>query len=218
MTEIVLIFDFDGTLADSRKTLLEIANNLALEFGFDRITEDEMLRLSHLSSKDIFYQSPIPPYKIPFLLRRIKKELNQKIAILEPFDGIKEALDSLKKEGYRLGIVTSNLRENVIDFLNNNHLENYFDFVYSASTLFGKHKILKQIIKKHHLCIEKIIYVGDETRDIEAAKKSKIKVIAVTWGFNSASVLAKYQPDFIINFPQELTEFINFSQHNNNFI
>jgi phosphoglycolate phosphatase len=218
MTETVLIFDFDGTLADSRKTLVEIANNLALEFGFDRVTEDEMLRLSHLSSKDIFYQSPIPPYKIPFLLSRVKKELNQKIASLQPFDGIKEALNSLKKEGYRLGIVTSNLKENVVDFLDNNNLEEYFDFVYSASSLFGKHKILKKIIKKHHLCVDKIIYVGDETRDIEAAKKSKIKVVAVTWGFNSASVLTEYKPDFLIHKPQELREIINFYQYNNHLI
>ncbi|WP_017293110.1 HAD-IA family hydrolase [Geminocystis herdmanii] len=217
MTETVLIFDFDGTLADSRKTLVEIANNLALEFGFDRVTEDEMLRLSHLSSRDIFYESPIPPYKIPFLLRRVKKELNQKIASLEPFDGIQEALSSLKKQGYRLGILTSNLKENVVDFLNNNNLDEYFDFVYSASTLFGKHKILKKIIKKHNLCREKVIYVGDETRDIEAAKKSQIKVIAVTWGFNSASVLAKYEPDFIIHLPEQLTEFITLFQHNNKF-
>lgn len=218
MTETVLIFDFDGTLADSRQTLVEIANNLALEFGFDRVTEDEMLRLSNLSSRDIFYESPIPHYKIPFLLRRVKKELNQKISSLEPFEGIQEALNNLKKKGYRLGIVTSNLKENVVDFLNNNSLEKYFDFVYSASTLFGKHKILKKIIKKHDLCIEKIIYVGDETRDIEAAKQTKIKVIAVTWGFNSASVLAEYKPDFLIHKPQELTEILNFSQHNNNLI
>lgn len=215
MRETVLIFDFDGTLADSRQTLLEIANNLALEFGFDRVTEDEMLRLSNLSSRDIFYQSPIPSYKIPFLLRRVKKELNQKIATLKPFDGIKEALNNLKKEGYILGIVTSNLKENVLDFLNNNNLEKYFDFVYSASTLFGKHIILKKIIKKHHLPVEKTIYVGDETRDIEAAKKTKIKVVSVTWGFNSVSVLAEHKPDFLINTPQELTKIITFPQQNN---
>lgn len=218
MTEIVLIFDFDGTLADSRKTLVEIANNLASEFGFDRVTEDEMIRLSNLSSRDIFYQSPIPAYKIPFLLRRIKSELNQKIASLEPFYGIKETLNILKKEGYILGILTSNLKENVLDFLHNNNLGEYFDFVYSASTLFGKHKILKKIIKKHHLPLEKTIYVGDETRDIEAAKKSKIKVIAVTWGFNSASVLAEYKPDFLIHQPQELTKIITFPQQKNNSI
>jgi phosphoglycolate phosphatase-like HAD superfamily hydrolase len=50
--------------------------------------------------------------------------------------------------------------------------------------------------------------VGDETRDIEAAKKSHIKVIAVSWGFNSRQVLEKYSPDFLIDYPGELIDVI----------
>ncbi|MBL1209444.1 HAD hydrolase-like protein [Geminocystis sp. GBBB08] len=209
MIEKVLIFDFDGTLADSRLTLVKIANELADEFGYEKVTEDEMIRLSKLSSKDIFLQSPIPAYKIPFLLRRVKKELNQHIANLKPFSGIKEALINLKKQGFTHGIVTSNLENNVLDFLKNNELECYFDFIYSANTLFGKNKVINKLIKKHQLLIDTIFYVGDETRDIEAAQKSKIKVIAVTWGFNSADVLAEYNPDFLIDKPQQLSEIFN---------
>jgi phosphoglycolate phosphatase len=206
MAEKVFIFDFDGTLADSRTTLVKIANELADEFGYDQVTEDEISRLSNLSSKDIILQSPIPAYKIPFLLRRVKKELNQHIANLKPFIGIKEALMNLKQQGFNLGIVTSNMEDNVLDFLKNNELESYFDFVYSANTLFGKNKTINKLIKKHELLIDEIVYVGDETRDIEAAKKSKIKVIAVAWGFNSADILAQHQPDFLIEKPQQLSE------------
>ncbi len=206
MTEKVFIFDFDGTLADSRMTLVKIANELADEFGYEQVTEDEIIRLSNLSSRDVILQSPIPAYKIPFLLRRIKKELNQYIANLQPFMGIKEALTNLKQQGFNLGIVTSNMEENVLNFLKNNELEYYFDFVYSANTLFGKNKIINKLIKKRQLLIDEIVYVGDETRDIEAAKKSKIKVAAVTWGFNSADVLAQHQPDFLIDKPQQLSE------------
>ncbi|BAQ63509.1 HAD hydrolase-like protein [Geminocystis sp. NIES-3709] len=209
MTQKVLIFDFDGTLADSRKTLVHIANKLAGEFGFDRVTEDEIIRLSNLSSREIVQQSPIPTYKIPFLLRRVKKELNQEIKKLQPFIGIKETLNSLKSQGFLLGIVTSNIENNVLDFLKSNQLENHFDFIYSGSSLFGKDKIIKKVIQKHQLLTDHIVYIGDETRDIEAAKKSKIKVVAVTWGFNSAHILAQHNPDFLIHQPQELTEIFN---------
>lgn len=206
MAEKVFIFDFDGTLVDSRTTLVKIANELADEFGYDQVTEDEIRRLSNLSSRDIILQSPIPAYKIPFLLRRVKKELNQHIANLKPFIGIKEALIKLKQQGFDLGIVTSNMEDNVLHFLKNNELESYFDFVYSANTLFGKNKVINKLIKKHELIMDEIVYVGDETRDIEAAKKSKIKVVAVSWGFNSADILAQHQPDFLINKPQQLSE------------
>ncbi|WPF90400.1 HAD-IA family hydrolase [Cyanobacterium aponinum AL20118] len=204
----VLIFDFDGTIADSRITLVKIANELADEFGYDPVTESDIVRLSNLSSKDVIIQSPIPAYKIPFLLRRVKRQLNEHIAYLQPFEGMEEALSNLKKKGCYLGIITSNLGANVSLFLRKNSLDNYFDFVYSANTLFGKNKVINKAIDKHHLLKDEVIYIGDETRDIEAAKKSNIKVAAVTWGFNSASVLKKYNPDFILNKPQELLDII----------
>jgi len=53
---------------------------------------------------------------------------------------------------------------------------------------------------------EEVIYVGDETRDIEASQKINIKVIVVSWGFNSRTVLAEHNPDFLIHQPQELIE------------
>lgn len=204
----VLIFDFDGTIADSRITLVKIANELAEEFGYDPVTESDIVRLSNLSSKDVIVQSPIPAYKIPFLLRRVKRQLNEHIAYLKPFEGMEEALSNLKNKGCYLGIITSNLGANVSLFLRKNNLDNYFDFVYSANTLFGKNKVINKAINKHHLLKDEVVYIGDETRDIEAAKKSNIKVAAVTWGFNSATVLKEYNPDFILDKPQELLDII----------
>lgn len=204
MSEKLIIFDFDGTIADSRNTIVEIANRLAIEFGYEPVDEEELLRLSQLSSREIIQQSPVPFYKIPFLLGRLKKELNKEISDLKPFSGITDSLAQLKENGYILGIITSNIEDNVIAFLTNNNLDSFFEFIHTGTTLFGKHKIINRLIKRRNLSLEGIVYVGDETRDIEAAKKSKIKVIAVSWGFNSPNILAEYKPDFLIHHPQEL--------------
>jgi len=204
MSNKAIIFDFDGTIADTFTSLVEIVNDLALEFNYLPLNQTEVLRLTNLSSKEIIKESPVGLHKVPFFLHKIKKELNKKIADLQPFPKMKETLGDLKDEGYILGIITSNLESNVVDFLLNNNLNIYFDFIYSTNTLFGKHRTINKVMKKHKLLPENTIYVGDETRDIESAKKSNIKVVAVSWGFNSPHVLEDYSPDFMIDNPQEL--------------
>ena len=84
-----------------------------------------------------------------------------------------------------------------------------FDFIVSGITLFSKHRSIKKYLKSEKIELEEIVYIGDEIRDINAAKKAKVKVIAVTWGFNSKEVLSEYQPDALVDQPQELIEVIN---------
>ena len=74
--------------------------------------------------------------------------------------------------------------------------------------LFGKERVLRQIIRKNQLNPAQVIYVGDETRDVEAARKTAIRVIAVGWGFNTSQALARHQPDFLIQRPGELVEVV----------
>jgi phosphoglycolate phosphatase len=202
----VIIFDFDGTIADSRDAFVNIVNRLAPTFGYQPVGTSELEELTNLSSEEIIKRAKICQLKIPFILRQIKKELNKEIGNLKPIYQIGNSLISLKQEGYQLGIITSNLKENVEIFLKNNQLDELFNFVCSGITLFGKNKVIDKFIKQNNLQPHEVIYVGDETRDITAAKKSKVRVIAVAWGFNSPEILAKFQPDFLLDNPQELVE------------
>ncbi|MBH8561152.1 HAD-IA family hydrolase [Nostoc sp. CENA67] len=206
MTQKVIIFDFDGTIADTVDALVVIANRLAVEFGYVQITQEELALLRNLTSREIIKYSGISLFKIPFLLKKVKSELKDKIHEFKPIPGIQEALVELQYQGYSLGIITSNSKENVTDFLKINELDNLFDFIYSGVTIFGKTTIINNVLRQKQLKPQSVIYVGDETRDIEASKKANIKVIAVTWGFNSPEVLAKQNPDFLIDQPSELLE------------
>ncbi|PMB02817.1 carotenoid oxygenase, partial [Fischerella thermalis CCMEE 5196] len=84
-----------------------------------------------------------------------------------------------------------------------------FEFIYSGITIFGKTTIINNLLKQKQLKPEEVIYVGDETRDIEASKKANIKVVAVSWGFNSPEVLAKQNPNYLIHHPSELLDVVN---------
>ena len=202
----VIIFDFDGTIADTLEPLLAIANHLAEEFGYPEITIDQLKRLQTLDTRDIIRQSQVPVLKIPFLLRRLKAELNQKITTVQPIVGIPEALAELKQHHHTLGIVTSNSEENVSAFLQQHRLLHLFDFVKSGTTIFGKHRVINRLLKQKKMLVDQTIYVGDETRDIESAKAINMRIISVSWGFNDHSVLARYHPNQLIDHPQFLLQ------------
>jgi HAD superfamily hydrolase (TIGR01509 family) len=204
----VIIFDFDGTLADTVDILLSITNRLSAEFGFKSATKEELAQLSNLNSWQILQYSGISLFKFPLLIRRLKAELHREIPHIQLFPGIKEVLLELKKRGFQLGIITSNSRENVLGALEKNGLQDTFTFIYSGST-FGKHKVINKWLRIENIHTEKVVYVGDEIRDIDAAKKTGIKIIAVGWGFNSPQALAAQNPNFLIERPQELIEIMN---------
>ena len=204
----VIIFDFDGTLADTIDILLSITNRLSAAFGFKSATKEELAQLSNLNSWQILQYSGISIFKFPLLIRRLKAELHSEVPNIQLFPGIKEVLLELKKRGFQLGIITSNSRENVLGALEKNGLQDTFTFIYSGST-FGKHKVISKWLRIENIHTEKVVYVGDEIRDIDAAKKTGIKVIAVGWGFNSPQALAAQNPNFLIERPQELIEIMN---------
>jgi phosphoglycolate phosphatase len=110
------------------------------------------------------------------------------------------------KSNYKIGIVSSNSKDIIIDTLKKDNIENLFEFVYSESSLFGKHLVLKKMCKKHNINPLDVIYVGDEDRDIIAAKKAGIKNIAVTWGFNSKEKLSRENPDYLVDSPMQILE------------
>ena len=217
MSAKVVLFDFDGTIADTYQAIADITNKLSTEFGYKALNQEEQLLLKNLSSRDIVKRSEISIFKLPFLVRRVRAELSKEIGELLPIENLSQILFELKEQGYVLGIVTSNVKENVDIFLRNNKLESLFTYVYSSTAIFGKHRVINQVIKAHKLRKSDVIYIGDETRDIRSARKSNIAVAAVSWGFNTKEILQEHQPDFLVDTPQELLEAINLYhfQHTN---
>ncbi|MEB3175800.1 MAG: HAD hydrolase-like protein [Cyanobacteriota bacterium] len=199
-----ILFDFDGTIADTQEAFLTIVNRLAPEFGYPPVDQAQLAYLKTLSSGEVIRYARISPLKIPFILKRLKKELGKTITELQPYPGMASMLTALKSQDYFLGIVTSNSLENVSAFLAKNELDGIFDVIHSGTTLFGKNRIINRLLRERRLPAETVIYVGDETRDVVAAQKSHITMVAVGWGFNSPGILMEYHPDYLIYHPQEL--------------
>ena len=209
MKKYFLLFDFDGTLADSIHLGLRIANSIAPDFGIKPFTEEQFQLLRTKSIPKALKELKIPLYKLPLAIPHALSEYRHLIHELEPFAGIPEVLKNLHEAGHRLSLLSSNTKENVNHFLAQHQLQ-YFDWVEGTSGILNKYNSLKRQIKKHALDKSRVIYIGDEIRDIDAAKKIGISVIAVTWGFHTAELLKSHQPDFIVNRPEEILEVLEF--------
>jgi phosphoglycolate phosphatase-like HAD superfamily hydrolase len=205
----VIAFDFDGTIADTLEALWRIGNQLAPTFGYQPVTPEQFQQLRYLHPREILRRSNIAAWKLPFLLRQIRRELKQEVRSLRLIPGIKEALIALAQLDYRLGIVTSNSQANVEIFLQVHDLADIFSFIDSEPKVLGKANTLRRLLKREQLSQEQVIYVGDEVRDIEAAQQNQIRVIAVTWGFNAPEVLAAQAPDDLVHHPQELVQVVS---------
>lgn len=184
-----LIFDFDGTLVDSFRTVMEKFNLLADEFNFRKINGDKIDGLRDLTSRELIQYLKIPIYKIPSVLRSARKHMRSEMQALLPFTNLPAILQELHDMKIPLGILTSNSAENVTRWLERNKMEHLFNFIHIESSYFGKNRILRKILKKYKIDKSQTFYIGDETRDVEAAKECGIYSIAVTWGFNSEKIL-----------------------------
>ena len=203
-----LLFDFDGTIADSIQLGLKIANKLAPQFGFPTFTENDIQHFRSLTWHKIAAETKIPFYKIPKIVTRAIKEYKHLISELEPCAGIVEMLNEFTSKAIPMALLSSNTKENVDIFLKSYKL-NSFLWIEGTSGILNKAKDIKKRLKKHQLTSDAVIYIGDEVRDIEAAHKCGLKSIAVTWGFHTADFLESYHPDYIVNKPKEIVEIVS---------
>ncbi len=207
MKKRILIFDFDGTIADTFHAMIQISNQLAEEYHFKQITLTEAERMKDNTLKETIHQLNIPLFKIPIIVAKAKSELFKDIAKILPVTGLKEILTQLKMLGIQMGILTSNSTQNVEEFLKNHDLQ-VFEFIKSTSKIWGKDIHLSKIITARNFSLNDVIYVGDEARDVDAARRSGIKVAAVTWGYNSGKTLLAHSPDYLVHRPEELLQLI----------
>jgi len=205
MKKDVLVFDFDGTIADTFQAILHISNRLSKQFKYKMLDPDEAEYLKDKTLKETIDHLRVPILQLPAILFKARNELHKEIESVQPINGLKEILIQLKAFGFEMGIISSNSRKNVRRFLKSNNLD-LFDFISTSSKLWGKNRCIKKTLKMNSINNQDVVYIGDEIRDIVAAKKAGVRVAAVTWGYNSSKALIEQSPDYVVNNPKELID------------
>jgi phosphoglycolate phosphatase len=211
MTLQTVIFDFDGTIANSFEVALKIANTIAPEYGYRPARSDEVEALRRASYRDVASQLGVAWHKIPLIAARVRRELSRSLEQMQTFEGLPGVLSELRGRGLRLGILTSNAKSNVERFLTLRGLP-HFDFISTSSSVWGKERRLKALLRAHGLASSQVAYVGDEVRDIEATKPLDICMIAVAWGYTAPALLSAHTPDYLIDSPGELLSLLRLGE------
>lgn len=209
----VAIFDFDGTICPSFHLFIAELNALSNEYGHKKINPDEIENYRNLSAKNVVKTLGVSGFKLPFLIRKLRQNAKKQLLELHPSPQIAQVLQELQSKGISLGILTSNSEINVRLYLQKYGIH-FFDFIYSGNNVFGKASHLRTILKKGQLNPkqDRILYIGDEARDMEAAKQAGITGVAVTWGYNSSDLLKQTHPDHLCDRPDQLLALINIQQ------
>lgn len=192
-----VIFDFDGTIADSFEVFVEVLSE-AINHKFEK---DEIAKLRGLPTRQIMKELGVKKWQLPLIAIKGKRSLGNKMERVEPFAGINEVLKELHGKDYKIYILSTNTNKNINEFLKKYGLDELIDEVYADIGLFAKVKWLKKLMSKHKLSPAECVYVGDETRDIEASHKVDIKCIAVTWGYSTPASLESHKPYALVKKP-----------------
>ena len=137
------------------------------------------------------------------------RDRGKRIDDVQIFPGIVKTIQDLHAEGHNLFIVSSNSSHNVIKFLTFHKIEKNFVGVEGSVSLFSKNKALIKILKFNALNPTETWYIGDEIRDIQAAKSVNVRNIAVTWGFTAKNILSAQEPTALADKPTDIMAILN---------
>jgi phosphoglycolate phosphatase len=201
----VVIFDFDGTLADSVGWFCDVVNELARRYEFKETTPEQRDELRLKSPMEILSALGIPKWKLPAIAKHTRALAAQNIHRIKLFSWVGDLLFELKSNGMMIAVVSSNSAANIQFVLG--PYASLIDHYETGSSLLGKSAKFKRVLKLLDVRPGEAVSVGDEVRDINAARRAGILSIGVAWGASHGDALVAAQATLAIT-PDDLKAFL----------
>ncbi len=198
----LLLFDFDGVLVDSldvyEKTVTDCLNVIGQPLSRGR---EEFLELF----EDNFYASLADKGvdMDKFMTASLDILAGVNYAEMKPFDAMRPVLRDLKKN-HPMVVISSNDTPTILEALRLYDFEGIFDEVLGSDFMLSKKDKILHVIKKYHVGLEDIYYIGDTTGDIKEGRQAGVKTVGVTWGWHSKELMAQAAPDYLFDRPEDL--------------
>lgn len=201
----LVMFDFDGTLADSFPWFAQVVNTIADTHRFKRIEAHEVDMLRGYSARQVIRHLKVPWWKLPRIGRDMRRMTAENIDQVTLFDGVDDMLRQISEAGVTIALVTSNSYNNARRVLGpaNAARITYYE---CGAAMFGKHARFRRVLKQSGVAPHEALSIGDELRDLEAARKARIPFGAVGWGFTQVEALKAQQPAELFTRVDEIVE------------
>jgi phosphoglycolate phosphatase len=194
----LIIFDVDGTLADSFPWFGQVINDVADRFRFRRVEADEIEALRGCDAPTILQRLGVSKWKLPMIARHMRALKAQHLHEIALFPGVDRLLHELAKKDVALAVVSSDSESNVRGTLGPTNAQRIAFYACGAS-LFGKRAKFASVLKRSRILPMQAIAIGDEIRDAEAARSAGIAFGAVSWGYGTVESLRSLAPEHIFS-------------------
>ncbi len=205
----LILFDFDGVLADTLGDLLRFGQEACDELGVAHtVTTEDLNSLEVMSFATYGRQVEVPERLVGEFVSRCLAKFAEKDSTPNLFDGLGAVVWELSTRS-ALGVITGNSSKNVTAFLAEHGLGACVSVIYGLDAPGSKAQKILQAQDQFAAQGEAVFMVGDSASDIRAASEAGVKSIAVGWGHQSAATLLRANPDFLVYSPVQLLEVIN---------
>jgi phosphoglycolate phosphatase len=202
----LIIFDYDGVLADTLDDLLQFGQEACNKLGVKHIvTKDDINNLEVMSFASYGLACEIPAPLIDEFVKICLNLFAEKKSPPAIFEGLSKVIRYLSLH-HKMAVITTNSSQNVNSFLTKHGLEGFIHAIYGIDSPGSK---AQKISRARHQLIdntkhESVLMVGDSLSDILAAKEASVTSVVVTWGHQSLEKLLGGNPDYVISSPQML--------------
>jgi phosphoglycolate phosphatase len=203
----LVLFDFDGTLADSLGWVAGAMDRLAVRMNLPRMSPEALERYRESSPASIMSGMGIPLWKIPRIVTEMRRMMNEDIGTIRLFPGVEEFVHRMRGCGVKLGVVSSNSEENVRRVLGP-ELAGQFVVMGCGASILGKPPKLRRAAREAGVPLERTLYVGDELRDLEASAKAGMEFAAAGWGFTRPETFRARAPLAVFLSIAEMSDYL----------
>jgi phosphoglycolate phosphatase len=187
-----VIFDFDGTIADSFDYVFNFLKSEAK--NTDTLTSKQQKELRKMSMKRLALHLGVPFWRLPMVYFKGRRVMRAHMEHVQPFAGMEAVIQQLHEQGCALFIASSNSPRNIRRLLKQRGIAVYFKAVRGGAGFTGKASLIRQLLLRYRLPKATTWYVGDETSDVVAASAAGLKCLAVGWGFADPEKLKQLEP------------------------